>query len=151
VNWLLLLTSLHVLAAITAVGANLTYAFWDRVSRADREHLGFVLRSLRLLDQRVANPAYAVVLVTGLLMVLTQGFSITLTWILIGLVVFVVVGALGGAVYAPGLRRQIAELDTGGPESDAYRAVAARNRGLGLFITVLVIAVVVVMVVKPAV
>ncbi len=149
-NWLLLLKSLHVLAAITAIGANLTYAVWELRAGRDREQLRFALRGITFLDQRVANPAYGVVLITGLIMVFTQpGLSITLTWVLIGLVIFVVVGALGGALYAPWLRQQMAALESSGPDSTEYSRAAARTRALGLFLIVLVFAIVVDMVVQP--
>jgi uncharacterized membrane protein len=77
------------------------------------------------------------------------GLSITLTWVLIGLVIFVVVGALGGALYAPWLRQQMASLQSSGPDSPEYRAAAGRTRALGLFVIVLVCAIVVDMVAQP--
>lgn len=149
-SWYLLLQSLHVLAAVIAVGANLSYAVWELHAGRAQEQLGFALRGISFLDRRVANPAYGVVLVTGLIMVFTHpGLSITLTWVVIGLVVFVVVGALGGALYTPSLRRQIAALESSGPGSPEYRSAAGRTRALGLFISVLVVAIVVDMVVQP--
>jgi hypothetical protein len=54
----------HVLMAITALGANITYGLW--LSRAAREsgHLSFTLRGIKALDDRIANPAYGLLLIT---------------------------------------------------------------------------------------
>ena len=65
----LLLKWLHVLAAIVALGANLTYGIWIAHASRHPEALSFTLRSIKLIDDRVANPAYGLLLVTGLLMV----------------------------------------------------------------------------------
>jgi hypothetical protein len=56
----LLLKWLHVLAAIVAIGANVTYGIW--IARASRnpDVLPFTLRGIKLIDDRIANPAYGV-------------------------------------------------------------------------------------------
>jgi len=63
---------------------------------------------------------------------------VTLTWILIGLGVYVVMAAVATAGFSPTLRSQIAALDAGGPASAAYRSADARMRGMGMFLGVLV-------------
>jgi len=70
VNAYLWLKLVHVLASIKAVGANLTYFFWLTMVRRSSEHSAYVLKGIRSLDARVANPAYIVLPVTGILMVL---------------------------------------------------------------------------------
>ncbi|TMF13798.1 MAG: DUF2269 family protein [Chloroflexi bacterium] len=147
-NWMLLLKSLHVLSAIVAVGSNLTYAVWSARGSIDEAHLGFALRGVKFIDDRIANPAYGVLLVTGLLMAVIY-FSITLTWILIGLTGFILVAALAVAVYTPTLTRQIKALDTDGASSPAYNALANRAQAVGMFMVVVVIGIVFVMVFKP--
>ena len=87
-------------------------------------------------------------LVTGLLMAVIY-FSITLTWILIGLTGFILVAALAVAVYTPTLTRQIKALDTDGASSPAYKALANRAQAVGMFMVVVVIGIVFVMVFKP--
>ncbi len=147
-SWFLLLKSLHVLSAIVAVGANATYALWSVRARSDPAHLGFTLRGIKFIDDRLANPAYGVLLVTGLIMAFTT-YSITTTWILIGLGIYIAIAVLGVFVFSPLLRRQMEALDTAGPESEAYRRADAQGRGIGMFLGVLAIAVVFVMVFKP--
>ena len=146
--WFLLLKTVHVLAAITAVGSNLTYGAWGARGNRDPEHLGFVLRGIKFIDDRIANPAYGLLLLTGLLMAFLV-YSIGTTWILIGLGLFIVLAIGGGAGYSPTLKKQIDVLDREGPESAEYKALDARATGIGMFLGVLAIAAVFVMVYKP--
>ena len=146
--WFLLLKTVHVLAAITAVGSNLTYGAWGARGSRDPQHLGFVLRGIKFIDDRIANPAYGLLLLTGLLMAFLV-YSIGTTWILIGLGLFIVLAIGGGAGYSPTLKKQIDVLDCEGPESAEYKALDARATGIGMFLGVLAIAAVFVMVYKP--
>lgn len=145
--WFLLLKTVHILSAITAVGANLTYGAWSAFGGREPEHLGFALRGIKLVDQRLANPAYGLLLVTGLLMAFLV-YSIGTSWILIGLGIYVLLAVGGAAGYGPVLNRLIETVDREGA-SPAARALQARATGIGLFLTVLVIAAVFVMVFKP--
>src|SRR5438874_12327685 len=65
----LVLKFIHIFAAIIAVGSNITYGVWNARSHADPAHLGFALKGITFLDDRIATPAYGVLLLTGLLMV----------------------------------------------------------------------------------
>ena len=146
--WFLLLKTVHILAAITAVGSNLTYGAWSARGARDAEHLGFVLRGIKFIDDRIANPAYGLLLLTGLLMAFLV-YTIGTSWILIGLGIFIVLAIGGGAGYTPTLKKQIETLDRDGATSPAYQALAARATGIGMFLGVLAIAAVFVMVYKP--
>jgi len=57
---------IHILLAIIAFGFNATYAIW--ITRAQRhpEHLDFALRGVKILDDYFANPAYLLLLASGL-------------------------------------------------------------------------------------
>src|SRR5258708_39272611 len=85
----LLLKYIHILAAIVAVGSNITYGVWSVRARRDAAHIGFTLKGIKFLDDRIANPAYGVVLLTGLVMVFAGPWSITSLWIIVALVLFV--------------------------------------------------------------
>ena len=145
----LILKFLHVLLAITAVGANITYGVW--LSRAAREpvHLDHVLRGIKALDDRVANPAFALLLVTGVAMVFAGRLPWTTPWLLTSLVLYVILVSVGLLGYTPQLRRQIAAL-AGGPGTPAYQAAAARAQRTGIFLAVLVVVIIFLMVTKPA-
>ncbi len=64
-----LLKFAHILLAIIAVGFNASYAIWIRRATREPQHLGHVLRGIKFLDNRLANPGYGLLLVTGLSMV----------------------------------------------------------------------------------
>ena len=139
----------HILAAIVAVGFNLTYGIL--LSRAGREpeHFGHVLRTIKVLDDRFANPAYGLLLVLGVLMVLIGPWEFTDLWIWLAIVLYVAVVALGFAVYSPLLRNQIAALDAGGPTSPEFTALTARGRSIGILLGVIVVVIIGLMVLKP--
>lgn len=145
----LLLKWLHVLAAIIAVGANFTYGIW--ITRASRnpEALSFTLRSIKLIDDRIANPAYGLLLITGLLMTFVGQLPLTTPWLLASLILYVLVVLIGLLGYTPTLRRQIQLLDSKGFHSPEYQALARRGTLLGIILVVLVIVIVYLMVVKP--
>lgn len=144
----LLLKFVHVLAAITAVGANLTYAFWLRRAGRDRDRLVWTLETIHRLDTRIVNPAYGVLLVTGVLMVAGGLYSFQTGWLATAIVLYVATALIGIAVYAPVIRRQAAEAARD-PASAAYAAIERRSNLLGAVTLVLVLAIVFLMVAKP--
>ena len=140
---------LHVLLAIIAVGFNASYGVW--IARAAREpaHLPHVLRGIKTLDDRFANPAYALLLVTGLLMVWVGDLDLTTFWISTALGLYVVVVLVAALGYSPALRRQVAALDVGGADSAEFTAASRRATVFGLVTSVLVLVIVFLMVTKP--
>jgi uncharacterized membrane protein len=145
---LLVLKLIHVLAAITAVGANLTYTYWLRYAGTDRDRLVWTMKGIRRLDNFIATPAYVVLAITGVLMVLSGAFSFQTGWIIAAIVLYVIVVILGIALYAPALKRQIAEAEAD-PTSPAYAAAASRTNLFGIITTATVLVIVVLMVTKP--
>ena len=145
----LLLKWLHILAAIIAVGANVTYGIWLTRAARHLEALPFTLRGIKQIDDRIANPAYGLLLVTGLLMVFVVRLPLTTPWLLTSLVLYVLVMLVGLLGYTPTLRRQIQLLDSEGFQSPHYQALAGRGTRLGVVLAVLVIGIVFLMVVKP--
>lgn len=143
-----ILLLIHVLAAIVAVGANITYAIWFRAAGTDQARLVFVIRTVRLIDSRVANPGYVVLLITGMAMVLLGAFSFTTGWILAAIGLYVATAVIGIAAFGPAIRRQLAEAEKDST-SQAYQAAASRSTNLGILTTVLVLLIVVLMVTKP--
>ena len=140
---------LHVLLAIVAVGFNATYGIWLARAARERDHEAFALRGVKFLDDRFANPAYGLLLVTGLLMVWVGDLDLAQFWILTALVLYAIAVVLGAFVYTPTLRNQIAALESGGPDSGAFRALSKRGTTVGILLAVDVIAIVFLMVTKP--
>jgi uncharacterized membrane protein len=145
----LLMKWLHVLAAIIAVGANATYGIW--IARASRTPavLPFTLRVIKQIDDKMVNPCYGVLLITGLLMVYQVGVSLMTPWLLLSLVAYALIALIGLFAYTPTLKRQIEVLDRDGFESPTYQAVASRGTAIGIVLAVLAMVVVFLMVVKP--
>ncbi|MCI0345085.1 MAG: DUF2269 domain-containing protein [Chloroflexi bacterium] len=146
----LLLKTLHVLAAMVAVGANVTYAFWLARAGRDQKRLVFAIDTIRWLDRSIANPGYILLAITGVLLVLTSGgtFSFTTGWIALSIVLYIGVAILGLVAFAPSIRRQLVEAERD-PGSNAYATAAARSNGFGLLTTTIVLIIVTLMVTKP--
>ena len=140
---------IHILLAIIAFGFNATYAVW--ITRAERhpEHLDFALRGVKILDDYFANPAYLLLLVSGLTMVFLVGYQLSTFWLLSALVLWFVAIVLGYGVYTPTLSRQIRVLAKAGPQSEEYRALSTRGTVVGIILAVLVLLILVMMVFKP--
>src|SRR6202022_1614253 len=140
---------IHILSAIVAVGLNISYAIW--ILRAQREptHTAFALKGIKFLDDRIANPAYGVLLVTGLLMVFLLPFPILTFWIDASLVLYVALILVGVTQYTPTLRNQIKLAEGGDSSSTEFVRLARRNQVVGLGLLVIVLLILVMMVFKP--
>jgi uncharacterized membrane protein len=145
----LIIKWLHVLLAITAVGANITYGVWLARSAKQHEHLPFALRGVQILDDRIANPCYILLLITGFAMAGMGSIPITTPWLLVSLVLFAINVVLGFAMYTPLLRRQIRLAESEGPLSAEYQAIAKRGQTLGMILSVFTLIIIFMMVVKP--
>lgn len=145
----LFLKWLHILAAIVLVGAHLTYGVWIVRASNHPEALPFVLRNVKWLDDRISAPAYAVLLVAGLVMVFTAGLSLTTPWLLTSMILFVLMVLAHLLGYSRIVRQLIQLLDREGSSSLNYQAAAAREANLGIALIILMIVIVFLMVVKP--
>lgn len=145
----LLIKWIHVLSAITAVGANITYGIW--ITRASREPavLPFVLRNIKLIDDRVANPLYVLLLLTGLTMAFIIPIPLTTPWLTTALILYALATLLGMVVFVPVFRRQIQVLQSEGFDSAKYRTVYSQTRLLGIIVGIMVLMITFLMVVKP--
>ncbi len=147
-SWYNLLKYVHVLLAITAVGSNFTYAVWNTRAAQEPQHLAFALRGIQFLDRRVANPAYGLLLVTGLILVWVGqlGFQ---RWIISALFLFVLLIVVAVGFYSRTMNRQIELLEKEGESSPAYQRLAAQAQRVGIISLVIVLAILFLMVVKP--
>lgn len=144
----LLLKYVHVLSVVVAVGANLTYPLWLSRVRHSPTALLFTLRNVKFMDRWIANPSYVVALITGFGMLHLSKMPITTPWILAPLVLFIVVGALGG-FYSITLRKQIALAEKSGDSSPEFKSLSSRGNVLGILIYIFVFAIMYIMVAKP--
>jgi uncharacterized membrane protein len=141
---------LHVLFAIIAVGYNASYGLW--LARAARQPAAtqlFALGTIKFMDDRIANPLYGLLALSGLFMVFTAGYPLSTFWIAAALVLYVIALAMAFAVISPNFRAALRALEAEGPASEAYTRAMARGRVFGALIGLVVLAIVFLMVVKP--
>ena len=120
-----------------------------RPAQSHPESAETIIRGIKFVDDRIANPAYGLLLVTGLLEVYLGGYGIGTSWIDIALVLYVVLAVVAAAIYSPTLKKQIAVVASSGVTSPEAIQLASRGRFVGISLGVLAIAIVFVMVVKP--
>ncbi|MGH2358038.1 MAG: DUF2269 family protein, partial [Candidatus Limnocylindria bacterium] len=140
------LKALHILFAVVAVGFNISYGIWLVRATREPQHIGFALRGIKFMDDRVANPAYIGLLVVGVILVLAGGWGFTTLWVLASLILYSVLIVVGLGLYSPTLSRQIAVYEAEGPEAPEFAALSARGRVLGIILGVLVVVIILLMV-----
>lgn len=139
----------HILFVITAVGSNISYGLWQARTGNVQAVESFVLRSVKWIDDHVANPAYGLVLVTGLIMAAWH-YSFRVHWIEVAIALYVIAIAAALAVYSPGLKRQIEVLERDGIGSAAYRQASMRATIVGIGVMVPILIILFLMISKPA-
>jgi uncharacterized membrane protein len=140
---------MHILVVVIAFGANLTYVLWFFRSDNNRESLLFTLHTIKIMDDRMANPSYVLAFFTGAGMIYVAGLSYLTPWILTALILYAIVSVLGLAIYSPWLKKQIALAEGSGHDSAEYKAIADRTNILGIVLNLLVLTITFLMVVKP--
>ena len=101
-----------------------------------------------MFDRRIANPAYVVVLLSGVAMVATGTYRFEQGWISAAIVLYLLVAAFGIVVFRPAARLQRAEA-AADQTSAAYARVASRTWWYSWMTTAVVAIIVGLMVTKP--
>ena len=89
-------------------------------------------------------------LLTGLVMVFAGPWSITSLWIIVALVLFVAVAAIGFGYFTPLVRNQIRLVDAGDTTSPEFERLARRNAMIGPILGLMVLVILAMMVFKPS-
>lgn len=139
----------HILLAVVAVGSNVTYGIWQARAAREPQHIGWALRGVKFLDDRVANPAYLLLGAVGVAMVLIGPWEFEALWIAVSIGLYIALAGIGFGLYSPTLSRQIRVYETDGPDSPEFTALGRRGRLLGVALAVIVVAIIVLMVLKP--
>lgn len=145
------LKALHIFFAIVAVGLNISYAVWQARAAREPEHMGYALRGIKFLDDRIANPAYGGLLVVGILLVMLGPWEFTQLWVLAAIGLYLVMGAVAFLLYSPTLTRLIASYESGGAATAEFAALSGRSRVVGIVLAMIVVAIILLMVLKPGV
>jgi uncharacterized membrane protein len=148
VTWYLLLKYLHVLLAIVAVGSNIGYGIWKGLAAREPNQEAFVTRGVSFIDNRVANPAYGLLLITGLALVVVGNWGLR-GWIITALILFALLIVIAVGFYSRILRQQLQVIDKEGTESPTFKRLEGQATAYGLISLVIVLAIIFMMVVKP--
>jgi uncharacterized membrane protein len=144
-----ILKFVHILMAILAVGFNASYGVWLARAARDPEHEEWTVAGIKVLDDRFANPAYGLLLITGLIMVGIGFPRIGDLWIILALILYALAVVLGIFFYTPLLKKQKRLLADGRRDTPEYTKLSNRGRSLGIILAVDVVAIVFLMVTKP--
>jgi uncharacterized membrane protein len=145
----LVLKFIHIFAAITAVGMNISYGIWLGRVGNEPSHSAFTLKTIKFIDDRIANPLYGLLLLTGMLMVLTSGISLLQLWIEVALVLWLALILVGLFAYTPTLRAQVKLAEAGDVSSVEFGRLTTRGAILGAVTGVIVFVILIMMVFKP--
>ncbi|MFN8434117.1 MAG: DUF2269 family protein [Anaerolineales bacterium] len=141
---------IHILCAIVSLGANLTYFPWFMTVPKSRETLVYTLKTIRLLDNWIANPAYILAYVTGEVMIRVGGqIHYSTSWMTIAISLYAIISVLGLFIYAPMLKKQQQLAETKGADDTDYQRISRNGIVLGTVIVILTIGITYLMVAKP--
>jgi uncharacterized membrane protein len=150
---------LHITAVVVGFGATFAEALMFPVAlRLDSRHLPYVHRLQLAINQRLATPGLAVVVLTGIYQTVDGDWEFGSFWISATFAIAIALGALLGAYFVPTDRRLGAmatrELEAagGGPGvtmSEEYQRQARREGMLGSVAGILIVLAIFLMVTKP--
>lgn len=149
---------IHVTAVVVGLGMTFAEAVLFPVAmKLDPRHLPYVHRLQLTINQKVANPALLVIILTGVYQVIDAGWSFGAFWISATFLIVFVIGGLTGGYFIPADRRleamitdEIKAAGTGPFEpSDEYMRRARVEGIVGAVTGVLIVIAIYLMVVKP--
>ncbi len=150
---------IHISAAVVGLGATFAEAILFQVAlKMDPRVMPFVHRAQRAINQRLANPALLIVLITGIIQVAAKDYyGFGDAWISATFAIIIVLGALLGAYFIPTDRRlekvaseEVAAAGDGPVRfSQGYLDKLKQEGMVGTLSGVLIIAAIFLMVVKP--
>jgi uncharacterized membrane protein len=146
----LALKFIHVLSALLAFGASLTYGVWALRGAKGPDHEGFALQGLLWIDSYLVNPAFTVAGLSGIALVALGGPGWDLLWVRASLAVFLFTTALSWGVYRPLARLQWGRFSAHGASDPRYQRHSVWAARLGLVFTAANVGLVALMVFQPA-
>ena len=144
---------IHVTAVVVGFGATFAEALMFPVAmKMDPRHLPYVHRLGIAINRYLANPALAVIVITGIYQVLKGNWSFGDFWISATIAIAVVLGGLLGSYFIPTDKKLAATVErdlASGGLSDEYQRLAKREGQVGTLAGLLIVAAIFLMVVKP--
>jgi uncharacterized membrane protein len=144
----------HVSAVVVGFGATFGEAVLFPVAmKAGTRYLPFVHDVQLAINQRLANPALGLIILTGIYQTIEGDWGFGSFWISATFAIAIVLGGMNGAYFVPADRRlgpmAQRDLDDTGKVSDEYLRQARTQGIVGGIAGLLVIAAVFLMVTKP--
>lgn len=148
---------IHISAAVVGLGATfaLSIAFPLALRMNDPRHLLFMHKLNLEVVRKLASPALAIILITGIVQVLdSDAWDFGEPWISATFVLLILIGGLQGAYFTKTDRKLAAQVESeiagGATELSAdYQKEAQREGSMGVLMGLLVLATIFLMVVKP--
>ena len=149
---------LHISATVIGLGATFAEAIAFQVAmKMDPRVMPYVHRLQRAINQRLANPALLVILITGFYQVSEGNWSMGDAWISATFVIIIALGGLLGAYFIPTDKRlekqaaeEIAAAGDGQVQFSQGYLDKLRQEGIvGMVSGLLIVAAIFLMVVKP--
>jgi Predicted integral membrane protein (DUF2269) len=143
----------HVAAVVIGFGATFAESIMFPVAmKAGKQHLPYVHRLQLAINQRMASPALALIIITGIYQT-SDRWEFGDFWIGATFLIALILGGMIGAYFIPSDRRLAPmverDLADGGEPSAAYLAQAKRQGMFGALAGVLVLIAIFLMVTKP--
>jgi uncharacterized membrane protein len=143
----------HVLAVIIAFGPTYSYAFMGVIAGQEPRSAPTVHRLIAMIDRYLVNPGMVILLLAGFYTLSKGHIQLSETWVSVGLVALIIVGAMQGMFFTPKNRKalELAERDikAGDALSDEYQAVTKQIAQAGQLAGLIIVIAVFFMVVKP--
>lgn len=145
--------SVHIMAVVVAFGVSFAYpAFIPWARRAHPEAMPVIHDISGRLGRLVMSPAMVLVLICGIYLA-SKADVWSEVWVSVPLLILIVIGGLGGMVFAPS-ERKLAELArrdlaAGGELSEEYDALFNRVAFFGFITMALVLIAIFFMAAKP--
>jgi len=143
----------HVSSVVVGFGATFAEAIMFPVAmKTGKQHLPYVHRLQLAINQRMATPALALIIITGIYQTADR-WELSDFWISATFLIALILGGMNGAYFIPSDRRLAPmverDLADGGEPSEAYLAQAKRQGMFGALAGVLVLIAIFLMVTKP--
>jgi uncharacterized membrane protein len=146
---------IHVAAVIVVFGATYAYPFFFAVAeKAGLQHTIVAMRTTQIMEKYLITPGAVVVLLAGAYMLSqVDYYDFGTSWVIVGLIVWVIVVGMGHAFFTPKGKRaiELAERDlaAGGQPSSELETVVRQLATGGQIAGLLVLVATFFMVVKP--
>ncbi len=144
----------HVFAVVVAFGPTYAYPFMGAIAgKTDPRSVPTIHRIIAAIDRYLLMPGMVVILIAGFYMVGKGKIELSATYVSVGIVAIVIIGALQETFFSKANRQLLALAETDLKKGDAlgseYMVLTKKVAGAGQFVGLLIVVTIFFMVVKP--